>query len=48
MDMSDNVKGVKEVREIKEVGEKDAGGPLLIDYKRKAFFHYRSPITGHV
>ena len=51
MDMSDNVKGVKEVREareIKEVGEKDAGGPLLIDCKRIAFFHYRSPITGHV
>lgn len=34
MDMSDNVKGVK------EVGEKDAGGALLIDYKRRAFFHY--------
>lgn len=42
MDMSDNVKGVK------EVGEKDAGGALLIDYKRIAFFHYRSPIPGHV
>lgn len=43
-----NVKGVKEVREIKEVGENDAGGALLIDYKRKAFFHYRSSITEHV